>query len=224
MRGKERLHGALLADDAPLARWRAVADLWCAAAFWPEPSRAPRAGEFWALADRLLRGQSTLAARVAAPRLVRPAAWRPSAASSWTLEFRRSSATPAAARPQPGLRRIVGNPPWEMLRADHGAPDERRRTREGAARLARFARASGAYRLQGDGHTNLYQLFLERALGLARRGGRLGLVLPSGLATDRGSAALRHALMTGCRTDTLIPCSRTARPSSRFIAATASCC
>ncbi len=206
VRAKERLHSALVADDAPLARWRAVADLWCAAAFWPEPSRAPRAGEFWALADRLLRGQSPLAPRVAAPRLVtarRVAAER--AFFHWTLEFPEIfSDARGRARPDPGFDAVVGNPPWEMLRADQGAPDERRAARESAARLARFARASGAYRLQGDGHTNLYQLFLERALGLARRGGRIGLVLPSGLTTDRGSAALRQALVTGCRTDTLI--------------------
>ena len=207
VRAKERLHGALLADDAPLARWRAVADLWCAAAFWPEPSRAPRAGEFWALADRLLHDRSPLAAHVAAPRLVearRVAAER--GFFHWTLEFPEVFCDArGGARANPGFDAIVGNPPWEMLRADHGAPDERRETREGSARLARFTRASGAYRLQGDGHANLYQLFLERALVLARHGGRIGLVLPSGLATDRGSAALRQALLTRCRTDTLIP-------------------
>ena len=57
-----------------------------------------------------------------------------------------------------------------------------------------FFRSSGIYRHQGGGHINRYQIFVERALTLTRRGGRIGLVLPSGFATDHTSAPLRRAV------------------------------
>ena len=57
--------------------------------------------------------------------------------------------------------------------------------------------AAGAFTLAAGGHINLYQLFVERSLGLTRHGGRIGMVLPWGLMTDDGSAALRAALFDG---------------------------
>jgi hypothetical protein len=42
---------------------------------------------------------------------------------------------------------------------------------------------------------NLYQPFLERSLSLCRRGGRVGLVVPWGLAVDEGAASLRRTLV-----------------------------
>src|SRR5262249_41786794 len=53
----------------------------------------------------------------------------------------------------------------------------------------------GLYRAQSRGHTNAYQLFLERALELLRPGGRLGMLVPSGLLTDAGAEGLRRLLM-----------------------------
>src|SRR5207245_1215623 len=44
----------------------------------------------------------------------------------------------------------------------------------------------------------------ERAIALTRAGGRLGLVLPSGLATDHGSAALRRLLFSRSRIDAIV--------------------
>ena len=79
-------------------------------------------------------------------------------------------------------------------------------TREADARHARrrceFFRRSPAYSLQGSGHANRYQLFLERALQLTKPGGRVGLILPSGIATDHGSAALRKHLLDRTAIDT----------------------
>ena len=46
--------------------------------------------------------------------------------------------------------------------------------------------------------------FLERAIALTRQGGRFGLVLPSGLATDHGSAPLRRLLMSRCDLDAVV--------------------
>ena len=52
---------------------------------------------------------------------------------------------------------------------------------------------------------NRYQLFVERAVALTRAGGRIGLVLPAGLAMDPGSAPLRRvAVLAMCDVDALV--------------------
>ena len=87
-----------------------------------------------------------------------------------------------------------------MIRADAGAADARARSRGvDIAPVLRFTRDAGVYTAQSDGHANRYQLFVERAMALTRRAGRLGLVLPSGLATDHGSAPLRRRLFSRVR-------------------------
>jgi hypothetical protein len=65
-------------------------------------------------------------------------------------------------------------------------------------------REAGLYRSAGDAHVNCYQLFVERSLALLKRGGRLGLVLPWGIAADHGSARLRKRLLESCALDTLV--------------------
>jgi hypothetical protein len=82
--------------------------------------------------------------------------------------------------PGGGFDAVIGNPPWALLPASVG------------------------YRHQARGHLNSYQLFLDRALQLARHGGRVGLILPSGIATDHGSAALRRHLFDRTSIDTWI--------------------
>ena len=72
------------------------------------------------------------------------------------------------------------------------------------APVVRFTRDAGVYRAQSDGHANRYQLFVERAIALTRPGGRIGLVLPSGLATDHGSAPLRRLLFSRCGVDAIV--------------------
>jgi Eco57I restriction-modification methylase len=99
---------------------------------------------------------------------------------------------------------VIGNPPWDMIRADTGATDTRSRARAAMAPVLRFTRDAGVYRAQSDGHANRYQLFVERAIALTRPGGRFGLVLPSGLATDHGSAALRRMLLSQCDVDAIV--------------------
>jgi hypothetical protein len=66
-----------------------------------------------------------------------------------------------------------------------------------------FFRSSGVYRHQGAGRINRYQMFVERALTLTKQGGRIGLVLPSGFATDHTSAPLRRMLLTRTRIDAI---------------------
>ena len=99
---------------------------------------------------------------------------------------------------------VIGNPPWDMVRADAGSANARARSRDDISLFLRFTRDSGAYDSQSDGHANRYQLFLERAMSLTRTGGRLGLVLPSGLATDHGSSRLRSRLLGRCDVDALV--------------------
>ncbi len=48
----------------------------------------------------------------------------------------------------------------------------------------RFLQQSGIYPLCGRGRTNLYAVFAERALDLVAPAGRVGLLVPSGIATD----------------------------------------
>src|SRR6185436_12610221 len=79
-----------------------------------------------------------------------------------------------------GFDAVIGNPPWTVRPASTG------------------------YRHHGTGHPNSYQLFLDRALQLARRGGRIGLILPSGIATDHGSARMRRHLFDRTAIDTWI--------------------
>jgi hypothetical protein len=202
VRAKERALAALTGERDPVGRWKRLADLWCAG--WFGVTRVTRRAVFGALADELLGGARTLPQQVAREILGEAAA----AATRerffhWTLEFPEiffgRSGTPL---PSPGFDAIVGNPPWEMLRGDRGDAETRRAATAVASSLTVFARGSGAYRAQGEGHANLYQLFLERGLSLVRDGGRLGLVLPSGFASDHGCAALRRRLLDTTRIDT----------------------
>jgi hypothetical protein len=203
VQAKERTLAELARPSTPFSRWKRLADLWCAWWFWPADTRPPRTA-YAELADLILRGGSALPPRLSA-------GWLRDAAAiaghrrffHWTLEFPEvffdADGRPAA---DPGFDAIITNPPWDMLRADeeHAAPGDAATERL----LVTFARESGAYRSQSSGHANRFQLFFERAALLARRGGRLGLVVPWGLASDHGCAALRRLLLDRCRTDTLV--------------------
>ena len=70
--------------------------------------------------------------------------------------------------------------------------------------LSAFARDAGVYDRTGGGHLNRYHLFVDRSLALLRSGGRLGLVLPWGMASDRAAATLRRRLFERCDTDRLV--------------------
>jgi hypothetical protein len=187
-----------LADLAPdLAPWREVADLWCAR--WADGAPASEA-EFDALARHLVSGQGPLSPAVAGRavgrvrRLAEADRWL-----HWTLEFPEVFCDERGREHGGGFDAVIGNPPWEMLRADAGRESVGR-----AARTVRFAREAGVYHARSRGHANEYQLFVERAVRLARPGGRIGLVVPHGLAADQGAAALRHLLLRECDTDAIV--------------------
>ncbi|MGH7623732.1 MAG: SAM-dependent DNA methyltransferase, partial [Gemmatimonadaceae bacterium] len=60
-----------------------------------------------------------------------------------------------------------------------------------------FAHNGGRCPLTGSGIVNLYALFAETALRAIRRDGRAGLVLPSGIATDDGTAGFFREISAG---------------------------
>jgi hypothetical protein len=203
---KERLLAETRASSSATTVLRRIADLWCACWFW-DSGNVPRPGpaEFGDLAAALRGGPASLPWSIAQPRLEQ--AGRIANARRflhWTLEFPEVFFNAGGAPlEEPGFDAVIGNPPWEMMRGDAGEADARGARRDSAAQLTRFTRQSGVYRACAEGHVNQYQLFVERSVGLLRRGGRLGMVLPWGLASDHGSAPLRRMLFERCDTDAI---------------------
>jgi hypothetical protein len=197
VRHKERTLAWLTDESGPLSKWRSAADLWCAGWF-----QGPRPGDvrtFGALLRHVLDGHGPLPPQVLEPLMdeVRAVAAR-HAFFHWTLEFPEAFyGEDGAPLVQSGFDAVLGNPPWDVLRADRG-------TEDAPAELTRFARRSGIYRLHGRGHENLYHLFIERALSLLKPTGRLGFLVPSGLGTDHGCSTLRRELLSRTTVDTFL--------------------
>lgn len=197
VRRKEAAWARLSGVQSGVRQWRLASDLWCARFFAGRAAPSPL--ELRAAIDALVRNDGTLPAGPLMRWLQHAARLREAHRFfHWPLEFA-DAYFDADGRPlaNPGFDAIVGNPPWEMLRADHD-------TSENPAHLVRFIRDSGVYTDAGRGHINLYQPFLERALNLTRRGGRVGLVLPWGLASDDGAAGLRTRLLDRCDTSAIV--------------------
>ncbi len=160
---------ALASRDGPLARWTAAADAWCAAALWPRPAairrrrqrmdrrRDRRADD--ACRSRSCARRSTRAREIAA---------EPFGAFHWELAFPEvffdADGQPA---PHGGFDAVIGNPPWDMLRADTGSSSQRS-TRDRRPRRAALLPLVAVLSPSGHGHPNSYQLFLDRALQLTR--------------------------------------------------------
>jgi len=189
VRAKERAMDDLAGPRGPLSSWRATADAWCAAWFWPAGIPAIDARAWPALSAALAGKNSGLP-----PGL--EGTWRETAASvastqrffHWQLEFPEVFFDEQGRPLQtPGFDAVIGNPPW----ADAGS-------------VASFTRESGCYRLQGRGHANLYQIFAERMLQLCAGGGRIGMVMPSGFLADHGCADLRRQFFNRCGVDVVL--------------------
>ena len=80
-----------------------------------------------------------------------------------------------------------------------GNLDLHRRWRAARQRSMGFADSQHPFRHQGSADLNLYKLFLEAAHALAREGGRIGFLVPSGLYSDKGTGALRMLFLERCR-------------------------
>jgi hypothetical protein len=180
VKDKERAMAALASRDGPLAKWSAAADAWCAAALWP--GSPPSAGVVHEWIAAATGGSTTLPSTQLHASLKRA---REIAAHHsvfhWELAFPEvffdANGQPSS---NAGFDAVIGNPPWSVLPSSRG------------------------YRRHTTGHPNSYQLFLDRALQLTRSGGRVGLILPSGIATDHGSAALRRYLFDRTTIDTWV--------------------
>ncbi len=66
-----------------------------------------------------------------------------------------------------------------------------------AGRMLTYARSSGRYPLTGVGDINTYMLFAELAMQIVSPTGRVGLLVPSGIATDKTTAKFFNKLMSG---------------------------
>ena len=212
VREKEKTWLQLAGERSPLAPWRMACHIWCAPWFLDGAPMSPP--ETRALRDAVLNHDPTIAASYLARRLneVVTAAER-QAFFHWPLEFADVFYDDAGQpKPRAGFDAVIGNPPWEMLREESArTPTGRSQPHTGGDltsaarhRLSRFIRESGLYQSSSHGHLNLYQPFIERALQILRPGGRLGLVLPWGLATDDGAGRIRARLIDTTAMDTLI--------------------
>jgi hypothetical protein len=202
---KETAWAGLSGDRSPLRPWRLASSLWCARWFWSAP--VPSSSEIRAGIDAVLRSDPTLRAAHLA-RLLSTAAALEAAHGffHWPLEFADVFYDEQGhPKERPGFDAVIGNPPWEMLRRDSAQVESRNLgTPEPRNPLVSFVRESGLYPSCDRGHVNLYQPFLERALTLTRSGGRVGLILPWGLAVDEGAAALRSRLIDRTSIDAIV--------------------
>ena len=202
VRDKERTLAALSAADGPIGRWWLAADLWCATRLWPgAPPAAGLVAEWMAAAtgSRTTLPAGQLRESMRAARAIAHG----HGAFHWELAFPEVFFdSDGRLKPDAGFDAVLGNPPWDMVRADTGSVSDRAEAKARTKAALRFYRRSPAYSLHGNGHANRYQLFLERALRLTRPAGRVGLILPSGIATDHGSAALRRHLLDRTAIDT----------------------
>ncbi len=114
------------------------------------------------------------------------------------------------ARGARGFDFIVMNPPYERLKPNL-AEFLRERLQSGNRTIhlqefedykidlredVAYFRNSGEYALGNRYTINTYRLFIEQALRLARRGGRLGFVVPSTLLGDISAGLLRRHLLS----------------------------
>lgn len=61
-----------------------------------------------------------------------------------------------------------------------------------------FADTAHPFLHQGSADLNTYKLFLELSHALLRRQGRLGMIVPSGIYTDKGTTDLRELFLSQC--------------------------
>src|SRR4051812_31935204 len=163
VRAKELALARLNRRDTGLSRWKQVADLWCASWLAPAGPRIPPAA-FNALTDTILSGAGPLPRGVADRYLdLAREVSRARRLFHWELEFPEAFFGPDGRRLEnAGFDAVIGNPPWDMIRADAGSADARARSRAAIAPVLRFAHDSGVYTAQSGGHANRYQLFTER--------------------------------------------------------------
>ncbi len=99
----------------------------------------------------------------------------------WFAARRREIAL--AARAADRKRMIV-----ELEESDDPLAEDFNVAKERSGDAARVARTCGEYPLLSGGDLNLYSLFVERAMTIVKPDGMVGLLVPSGIASDKTSA------------------------------------
>ena len=108
----------------------------------------------------------------------------------------------AARRPEIALAQRASDRK-RMIRALEDAGDplatDFQRASERAVAAAEMARQCGDYPYLSRGDVNLYSLFVERAFALVKSDGVVGLLTPSGIASDKTAAPFFRSVATGGR-------------------------
>ena len=105
----------------------------------------------------------------------------------------------ALAQCASGRKRMIS----DLRRQQHPIAKEYDLAASTAETAAKVARDCGEYPLLSNGDINLYSLFVERAMRLVRGDGIVGLLVPSGVAADRGAADFFRRISTKGRLSTL---------------------
>ena len=84
----------------------------------------------------------------------------------------------------------------ELQKAQDPLAEDFRLASKRAAAGTRVARTSGDYPLLARGDLNLYSLFVERAMTLVKPDGMVGLLVPSGIASDKMAAPFFKSVAT----------------------------
>ena len=102
---------------------------------------------------------------------------------------------------EPRFRNIGSKPEkkkvMEKLLSDEHIRKRYEEYRQSISTKLAFYKDSGIYKRRGSGDTNLWKLFMERALSIQAEDGKLAIVLPSSIVTDEGGKQLREALFEG---------------------------
>src|SRR5207244_5689335 len=110
--------------EAALFKWKRTADVWCASWF-PKPAHAVPPAAFTAISDSILTGRSALSPAIVEPYLqAADAIARERRFFHWELEFPEVFFDPVGnPLSRPGFDAVIGNPPWDMIRADAGSDE-----------------------------------------------------------------------------------------------------
>ena len=103
---------------------------------------------------------------------------------------------PTAAARRAGIRKLRSD--GDPLVEDYDDAKEQ------ADRMGQLVRGSGHYPLLGSGDINLYSLFVERAMGLVKPDGFVGLLTPSGIYADKTAARFFKSVSTSGRVSSIL--------------------
>ena len=90
-----------------------------------------------------------------------------------------------------------------LEKADDPLAQDYAKASERAEAGTRMARKGGDYPLLSGGDVNLYSLFVERAMTVVKQDGLIGLLVPSGIASDKTAAKFFKGVATEGRLKTL---------------------